>query len=76
MYRMGQMRHNIGHNRPSIGPHGIKSKNHKHKEKRGSLELMKTLQNLAAKEFSVADGLRPISIQGQQLYFDRPLPMF
>ena len=45
-------------------------------EKRGSLEWMKTLQNLALEEFAIADSLRPMNLQGQRMLLDRPLPMF
>ena len=45
-------------------------------EKRGSLEWMKTLQNLALEEFAIADSLRPMNLQGQRMLLDRPLPIF
>ena len=45
-------------------------------EKRGSLEWMKTLQNLALEEFAIADNLRPMNLQGQRMLLDRPLPIF
>ena len=146
MQRLGQMKHNVGHNRPTFRFHGSKSKNHSdqtfkktlqsnlkspktelfHKvfdmsehiqnqnkkqgstnqrymaailpvygnmnpsnfmspskptlksqiQKRGSLEWMKTLQNLALEEFAIADSLRPMNLQGQRMLLDRPLPMF
>ena len=44
--------------------------------KRGSLEWMKTLQDMASEEFSILDSLQPMNIEGQRLHLDRPLPLF
>ena len=44
--------------------------------KRGSLEWMKTLQDMASEEFSILDNLLPLSTQGQRFLLDRPFPMF